>query len=114
MRISDWSSDVCSSDLAVLPHFARERAVDLGDFARFAGDRIAEDCRMNVVANEKARRRLQRLLRGGDDANFATPEYFVAGLRSLGRKNVVEGQTVSVRGNVGGRRIHKKKNIKTY
>src|SRR3546814_1219493 len=35
MRISDWSSDVCSSDLSI------EVAADLGDIDRKAGDRLA-------------------------------------------------------------------------
>ena len=41
---------------AVAAHLARERAVDLGDFARFAGDRIAEDRRRVCRALRKSAR----------------------------------------------------------
>src|SRR3546814_17863055 len=87
MRISDWSSDVCSSDLCVLDEgFAsRHRA---GEHAALAvhqlGRRIGDD-----IGAEFER----TLERGGD------------------RKSVVKGTSVSVRVDLGGRRIIKKKNI---
>src|SRR3546814_20721404 len=46
MRISDWSSDVCSSDLAVdgfrPARPAVHRKADLGELARAAGAEVAE------------------------------------------------------------------------
>src|SRR3546814_9741960 len=39
MRISDWSSDVCSSDLGVVDLIDRRHAVDVGDDAARVVDR---------------------------------------------------------------------------
>src|SRR3546814_10937129 len=77
MRISDWSSDVCSSDLGraarpTAPGRARGRP---GRRARRAGRRRPRACRAD-------------------------------------RKSVVKGKSVSVRVDLGGRRIIKKKNTK--
>src|SRR3546814_9353412 len=84
MRISDWSSDVCSSDLD--PPLRRHdgavhRVAEVAD--QVAADRVGE-----VVAD----------IEHGD------------------RKSVVSGTSVSVRVDLGGRRIIKKKNEseKTY
>src|SRR3546814_9298106 len=38
MRISDWSSDVCSSDLATVPEKRAEQAQPAGDLASYAPD----------------------------------------------------------------------------
>src|SRR3546814_11033771 len=101
MRISDWSSDVCSSDL--------EAVKPLGPIAYIL----------------KARVTLQR------DLGYALSPFnaflFLQGLETLplrirehcrnavavaeDRKSVVEGQSVSVRVYLGGRRIIKKKKI---
>src|SRR3546814_11436485 len=91
MRISDWSSDVCSSDLVA----ARTRAI----LRRLLG--IAE----NADARTGWQVRLLRTAGGkpeaGQDENRE---------RQLGdRKSVVEGKSVSVRVDLGGRRIIKKK-----
>src|SRR3546814_13157123 len=98
MRISDWSSDVCSSDLSwqMLPCPAR----DLGRRQR------ARHARDLAAALEQHQRR--------DAADAETGAQF--GLR-LGielaqpqdRKSVVEGKSVSVRVDLGGRLIIKKK-----
>src|SRR3546814_2071000 len=74
MRISDWSSDVCSSDL-------------------FSG--------------LSSTRGLAGAGRGG-----RTPSG-ISVIPLLDRKSVVEGKSVSVRVDLGGGRITKKKNIKT-
>src|SRR3546814_14592928 len=85
MRISDWSSDVCSSDLAAndatLATVAlRPRLIwGPGDPHLLPG----------LVARARAGR--LRLIDGGD------------------RKSVVEGKSVSVRVDLGGRRIIKNK-----
>src|SRR3546814_6147296 len=34
MRISDWSSDVCSSDLGIFPKLMETRGEELGELAR--------------------------------------------------------------------------------
>src|SRR3546814_2777671 len=74
MRISDWSSDVCSSDL--------------GDDA--AAHRVPE-----------GRQHEQR--RADDERRDRDPQI------DRDRKSVVEGKSVSVRVDLGGRRIIKKK-----
>src|SRR3546814_17380372 len=84
MRISDWSSDVCSSDLravAALPPRAAHGRSDQGDRAR----------------NEEHRH----------DALFPVVQH-------RDRKSVVQGKSVSVRVDLGGRRIIKKKTYTIY
>src|SRR3546814_17664952 len=49
MRISDWSSDVCSSDLPVVPRIAIAAAARHLPFARVGPGRIAL-CRKDGVA----------------------------------------------------------------
>src|SRR3546814_17196607 len=78
MRISDWSSDVCSSDL--LRHLLH----DLGDVAR-AADRLLGDALAVDIGARKHRFEI----------------------RSEERR---VGKSVSVRVDLGGRRIIKKKN----
>src|SRR3546814_16782805 len=92
MRISDWSSDVCSSDLAlggirlacnqVLYHL-RDRAIEQDVLPHCERERMA------VVGYTP-------LARGG----------FMRG----DRKSVVEGKSVSVSVDLGGRRVIKEKN----
>src|SRR3546814_10936636 len=90
MRISDWSSDVCSSDLA---HAAGHRA----HASVLPGRRAAP------VLAARRRGRTAAHLRGGPlRGRVAAPPG--------DRKSVVEGKSVSVRVDLGGRRIIKKKN----
>src|SRR3546814_15367105 len=100
MRISDWSSDVCSSDLERAPGDAigakpvEDRPVE----ARRGGDRGVGMERI-IVAREAVD---QRLL--GPGCKFG------ALVRGRGdRKSVVWGKSVSVRVDLGGRGIIKKK-----
>src|SRR3546814_17786315 len=65
MRISDWSSDVCSSDLQLVHaedgDDVLQRLVDLQDFLHAAGDAVmlvADDARI-----EDARGRVERIHR---------------------------------------------------
>src|SRR3546814_16084964 len=103
MRISDWSSDVCSSDLhGLLP--AVGRAVD--EVAHRAGLQVA------------------RFGNGGDDLRERRIEVALQvlalrlGQRVFGqethgdRKSVVEGKSVAVRVALGGGRLIKKKKRK--
>src|SRR3546814_13698142 len=101
MRISDWSSDVCSSDL---PRFAGRRSI----------------ARSTVV-----RRSISARLRGWETGRSSPPSPAseevplssdtappAARTTSRDRKSVVEGKSVSVRVDLGGRRIMKKKKQK--
>src|SRR3546814_8058966 len=89
MRISDWSSDVCSSDLlqAAIEHRARADATIAtgltNDFNNYR--------RPHIDVNADA------------DAHMAM-------LTFKDRKSVVSGTSVSVRVDLGGRRIIKKNN----
>src|SRR3546814_15356717 len=91
MRISDWSSDVCSSDLLVL---GLRREFRIGQLDRH--DRGQSFT--HVVASERDLLLLQR-------ARF---------FRIVDRKSVVSGKSVSVRVDLGGRRIIKKKQISNH
>src|SRR3546814_10613321 len=59
MRISDWSSDVCSSDLVALKEFANQgqRAeLKVGDEVEVYLDRMEDKNGEAVLSREKARR----------------------------------------------------------
>src|SRR3546814_14797647 len=88
--ISDWSSDVCSSDLTGLQVVV-------------------------VVVRDLERPEAQPLQRrgGGEDVTTGKGNVLDARPEALGdeidRKSVVQGKSVSVRVDLGGRRIIKKK-----
>src|SRR3546814_12404262 len=111
MRISDWSSDVCSSDLHDL------------DLALLRGIALL-DCTIEVIFS--ARQALEGTLDivglGGQGVQASQGRFLrAAGLDDGGveqaeargdRKSVVEGKSVSVRVAHGGRRRSKKKKEK--
>src|SRR3546814_11609773 len=95
MRISDWSSDVCSSDLPTSPW-----RVGCGNRCRVRGSRFSGD----------------GLHREGSIAAEAAPTLPLSAAPPNGRctpaadrKSVVSGKSVSVRVDLGGGRIIKKK-----
>src|SRR3546814_16641856 len=92
MRISDWSSDVCSSDLRA----ARMRGAVPAPSCPIAGQG-------GISSDELSRSSGLR-----HAAQAASPERAVATRRG-DRKSVVEGKRVSVRVDLGGRRIITKK-----
>src|SRR3546814_14805964 len=103
MRISDWSSDVCSSDLPngflnTVTGLKFKKVID-----SVSAPRDADDDRTGA----------QRRVQGLDDlltailANGLTND---KGVRPhVDRKSVVKGKSVSVRVDTGGRSILKKK-----
>src|SRR3546814_12752622 len=123
MRISDWSSDVCSSDLLDLG--IQLNTLHLGAVGVDCGG----DLRVRQVAACEGtrfdhRRRIDRvgdrLVEGGDAQDAATADIIFGGETEVGRrqraedrKSVVEGKSVSVRVDLGGGRllIKKKKKI---
>src|SRR3546814_12384324 len=113
MRISDWSSDVCSSDLPDGRQRRWRALFPLGPVARLLGryGRKQQRC--------PARPRDRRLADGRRGTAWRTCRArHRRGRQQDGsgrdRKSVVWGKSVSVRVNLGGRRIiKKKKEIKT-
>src|SRR3546814_6673292 len=100
MRISDWSSDVCSSDL---------QGVELvGHGYVRAGERawqLAAGTARHVLLVQRQRHIfwlavVERVVVTGNALHF----------RKLDRKSVVSGKSVSVRVDLGGRRLYTKKN----
>src|SRR3546814_16877353 len=107
MRISDWSSDVCSSDLGcracpfttnLLQHSPRTAAVG----ARSAVGNV----------EHAPGRGGGRSARCGQRQTHDQPSGDLAGAPETDRKSVVEGRSVSVRVDLGGRRLDKTKNRK--
>src|SRR3546814_11602744 len=106
MRISDWSSDVCSSDLvgrgvlAPARDRARRRAWHGGGApapARCPSVRLCAAASGRMVRADRLPAHHGAQSRGRARAD---------------RKSVVEGKSVSVRVDLGGRRIIKKKQTK--
>src|SRR3546814_14858676 len=101
MRISDWSSDVCSSDLQRRsgPRPQQRRG------ARGDGSAVGDDPAGGLLL------RVDRHRAPGEGGGRADQRRARARghLRLSDRKSVVEGKSVSVRVDLGGRRIIKKK-----
>src|SRR3546814_18661104 len=103
MRISDWSSDVCSSDL---DNENVNSAFEMVGPAEANIDSLTAGCNTNNVVeiNKNDIRGLVNLNPGGYD----TDEFQA----NIDRKSVVEGKRVSERVNLGGGRSIKKKKKK--
>src|SRR3546814_11348615 len=96
MRISDWSSDVCSSDLA-----AQQLALAVLEILRDAG---AVQVEIDRIDRHLARQRADQL--AGDPLERVARDDGPGAARG-DRKSVGEGQSGSVRVDLGGRRIVK-------
>src|SRR3546814_14851886 len=103
MRISDWSSDVCSSDLGsrLILH---EKIADafLDKFVALArsiriGNPLDPNTEMGPLTSAGHRDRVL--------------SYVEVAKQEGDRKSVVKGKSVSVRVDLGGRRVIKKKNM---
>src|SRR3546814_19408122 len=94
MRISDWSSDVCSSDLAASSTSERSRAPPKRAQKKLP-TAPASPARPSASAPGEAR-------------SIRTP-WGVTARVQRDRKRVVEGKSLSVSVQLGGRRIIKKK-----
>src|SRR3546814_15377754 len=102
LRISDWSSDVCSSDLRVTSQKARARAA--------AATRMGEIRRSSLVpAGIVAMLLAAPLPAAAFDAPFDAR--VLDSVVSVDRKSVVERKSVSVRVDLGGAGIIKKKKV---
>src|SRR3546814_14147855 len=119
MRISDWSSDVCSSDLFAVhrdPHVLRrpldqrlggQDVLDLGG-ADAEGERAERTVRRGVaVAADDRHAGLGQPLLRPDDVDDALTDVVYREVRA-NRKSVVKGESGSVRVDLGGGRSIKK------
>src|SRR3546814_20660021 len=109
MRISDWSSDVCSSDLALATAqwLQGEAYVRLNEIDRA---RPLIDHAWSTVSKRAPSSKLAgdiMLSRGG--VHSAIPDVAAALADYTDRQNVVSGKGVEDRVDSGGRRIIKKK-----
>src|SRR3546814_12715296 len=107
MRISDWSSDVCSSDL-----FVRDVAELLWlhtEHDPFGAPAGAKPFGERRELRDTRARRGERI--DDRDRGRVKPRFQPATQQD--RKSVVEGKSVSVRVDLGGRRIIKKKTQNT-
>src|SRR3546814_14859313 len=102
MRISDWSSDVCSSDLPGLDPDGEE--MDR------TGPAAASACRAG--GSRGPDRRPCARVRAHAAGGGLTPCPRTSGASSRDRKSVVLGKSVSVRVDLGGGRLIKKKKSK--
>src|SRR3546814_15947348 len=108
MRISDWSSDVCSSDL--FPHPASQRQYPEWE-ARWESGPVPPLFRQNRNSLKKATPPRDRAPRSAVVRHGARRRACSACERD--RKSVVEGKSVSGRVDLGGRRIIKNKQQST-
>src|SRR3546814_16468224 len=108
MRISDWSSDVCSSDLLT---FSIHLIGALAYAARIAGVRTRRIAMSFALFNVLV---LVSRLSNSFLGPFLAKRIETALADGIGedRKSVVWGKSVSVRVDLGGRSIIKKKNKK--
>src|SRR3546814_15142110 len=112
MRISDWSSDVCSSDLKIEPI----RTTVLPDFTAKVGELITmlneanEADRSVLIPNGAAIAEKVGQMRTNALAERATAESETA---AKDRKSVVYGKSESVRVDLGSSRSLKKKTTNT-
>src|SRR3546814_19453181 len=122
LRISDWSSDVCSSDLArpreiAQQHVGEQSSVDIAA-AQDDADGLALEA-LGVREQRREPRRARALDHGLFDLEQQAHRFFEAALTDQhdivdqrldqARKSVVWGKSVSVRVDLGGRRLLKKK-----
>src|SRR3546814_19776933 len=110
MRISDWSSDVCSSDLrSSLGRDQMTTTVAQDVLASLAGTprllvALDFDGTLAPLENEPMDARMLPVARRAVERLAALPA-------TTDRKSVVQGTSVSVRVDLGGRRSLKKKKI---
>src|SRR3546814_14652606 len=108
MRISDWSSDVCASDLAGMATRSSDDGTKaLGHWFDVFYEAVVEGVR-DYYRNYSAWAPTHRLT----TRRSLIRDHIVERLRT-DRKSVVQGKSVSVRVDPGCRRCNNKKNIST-
>src|SRR3546814_11534025 len=108
MRISDWSSDVCSSDLYSGDRIQVCQAGCLS--IRSCADSVGKGSKTSARSDLAQKKSTSR----GASAATSASRSLSSGLKSRvekaqkDRKSVVEGKSVSVRVDLGGRRLLQK------
>src|SRR3546814_19376736 len=102
MRISDWSSDVCSSDLDPDGDEGRE------DLQRFEEVRRIETIAVMPLISGICSCLCSWRSSIGREQVENSADFCPRALATADRKSVVWGKSVSVRVDIGGRRISKK------
>src|SRR3546814_16580151 len=100
MRISDWSSDVCSSDLTTASGHATTAGTQAANAATSA----------TAAATAKTNAETAETNAETAETNAETAATLASERVQKDRKSVVAGKSVSVRVDLGGCRIIKKKN----
>src|SRR3546814_16984953 len=113
MRISDWSSDVCSSDLLTrLICDETDRICGLVDRMEIFSDK--RPINRGPVNIHQVLEHVRKIAQAGFAKHLRFVEKYDPSLPPVygnrDRKSVVLGKSVSVRVDLGGRRILKKKN----
>src|SRR3546814_16351428 len=109
MRISDWSSDVCSSDLsAPMPAPTPGQAGNTHD-RRKHGETAFEQRRTEQADTQAGQTREQTR----QERAMQRDQHCCHRARTIDRKSVQSGKSVTVRVDLVGRRIMKKKNTKS-
>src|SRR3546814_11242861 len=100
MRISDWSSDVCSSDLLRMNSPRQLRSTPCPRRRLVTGDALAALSRSPTPWRSTTSRTMSPTWKWQHSRRVS---------RRADRKSVVKGKSVSVRVDLGGRRVIKKK-----
>src|SRR3546814_14786950 len=121
--ISDWSSDVCSSDLRCTGLFGEADFLPRRALGQQRAHQLVVECVAGLVALEGADAGVAGQVQVADRVeDLVAPELVAVAqagvvehaelVQDADRKSVVEGKSVSVRVDLGGRRLIKKKKIK--
>src|SRR3546814_13645977 len=111
MRISDWSSDVCSSDL-ICGETSRASMSAISSISSNPSRPSRSTLLTKVMIGTERKRQTSNSLRVCGSIPLAASITITA--ESTDRKSVVEGKSVSVRVDLGGRRLINKKKNKRY
>src|SRR3546814_15630073 len=111
MRISDWRSDVCSSDLRVLGDDPEQWIIQCDEHAAFAGNNYLPFMLKPYGDKRALLYQCLDVLELQSSSQDDTLVRAIACIREWppDRKRVVQGRSVSLRVDPGGRRISKQK-----
>src|SRR3546814_18431766 len=116
MRISDWSSDVCSSDLGTAEDYTRSHTRKVADVMTADVVSVTEDQPVAVVVKLMEKHRIKRVpvVRGGKVIGLVSRADMLRAFACAvaDRKSVGEGKSVRGRVRIGGGGMYLKKKQK--